>query len=449
MKAIIMAGGEGTRLRPVNSGIPKPMVPLLERPLLEHIVTLLRECGITQLCITLGYRPENVIDYFGDGSRFGVSITYSVEKVALGTAGGVRACRNFLGREDFLVISGDAACDFDLCELIDYHNHHKPSVTMALYSQDEPLQYGLVLTSKDGTVRSFIEKPSWDRVITDSVNTGIYILSERAMEYVPEGEFFDFAKDLFPLLLRRNETIRAVALDGYWCDIGTPPAYLRCVTDALDRKLQITPGTPRALSGIWSGSPLPAYAKLVPPCVIGEDVVIGPGCVIGPRAVIGRGSRVGPGSRIRSSVIDGASVGADADISGAIVCRGAKVPEDMVLEPGDVLAAQGAQYPPDAKIASIPAATPPKPARVPMPYSRELACTARARVMRALSESLVEFGADFSDGLNIDTGTGKVRISPSADKNAIVVEADAGNFSKELCAEYENLVRSYVEDEDY
>ena len=469
MKAIIMAGGEGTRLRPVNSGIPKPMVSMLERPLLKHIVRLLKEYGITEICTTLGYRPKDLIDYFGDGSRFGVNITHHVEKVALGTAGGVRACKDFVGNEDFLVISGDAACDFDLCELIYYHNYHKPAVTMALFSHLESLQYGLVLTDKEGNVRTFIEKPTWERVVTDNVNTGIYILSGRVMDYIPNGEFYDFAKDLFPYLMRRGETIRAVALDGYWCDIGNPSAYLRCVTDALDGKLQIMPGVPQARPGVWSGSPIPLGVKIVPPCVIGENVVMEAGCVIGPRAVVGKGSKIGTGAKIQSSVVDGAVVGADADVSGAIICRGANLPEDMILEPGDVLAAHGAQYPPDPKMVGISTSGPGypnsansessrqtnvsmgerSPIRVPMPYSKELDCAARARVMRVLSESLVEFGADFTDGLNITTELGKVRISPSPNREAIVVETDAGVFSKGLCAEYENLVRAYVEDEDY
>lgn len=239
MNAIIMAGGEGTRLKSVTGDLPKPMVKLCGKPVLEHILRLLRRSGITEACITLRYRPECIRDYFGDGSRFGMRLCYHEETEPLGTAGGVRACRDFYNDRDFLVISGDCACDFDLKALIEAHRRHKPAVTMALHAHPQPLQYGIVLTDPADRVVSFVEKPDWARVVSDLVNTGIYVISPRAMEYVPEGRPFDFSKDLFPKLLESGHELRGISMDGYWCDIGTPRAYHQCCLDALDGRLYL------------------------------------------------------------------------------------------------------------------------------------------------------------------------------------------------------------------
>lgn len=237
MKAIIMAGGEGKRLKPITGSTPKPLVPLCGRPVMEHIILLLRRHGITDICAALKYRPDDIKNYFGSGEKFGVRLEYRVEQNALGTAGGVKNCADFYGSEDFLVISGDAACDIDLSKLIAEHQRRSPAATIALCP--EPLRYGLALCDREGFIRSFIEKPDWRHVVTNLVNTGIYIISPRAMEHVPENEEFDFAKDLFPRLLDEGEKLLGVPCDGYWCDIGTPKSYYECCADALSGKLKI------------------------------------------------------------------------------------------------------------------------------------------------------------------------------------------------------------------
>ena len=193
MKAVIMAGGEGTRLRPVTGELPKPMAPLLGRPMLEHIVRLLKKHGFTDICAALKYRAEDIERAFGDGAALGVHMQYRVEREALGTAGGVKNCADFYGDEDFLVISGDAACDLDLSRLMREHRESDAAVTLALHRSREPLSYGLAVTDGNGDVRCFIEKPQWSRVVTDLVNTGIYIISPRVMELVPGGVSFDLA----------------------------------------------------------------------------------------------------------------------------------------------------------------------------------------------------------------------------------------------------------------
>lgn len=239
MKAIIMAGGEGKRLKPITGSTPKPLVPLCGRPVMEHIILLLRRHGITDICAALKYRPDDIKNYFGSGEKLGVKMEYRVEETALGTAGGVKNCADFYGSEDFLVISGDAACDIDLSKLIAEQQRRSPAATIALCPEPEPLRYGLALCDREGFIRSFIEKPDWRHVVTNLVNTGIYIISPRAMEHVPENEEFDFAKDLFPRLLDEGEKLLGVPCDGYWCDIGTPKSYYECCADALSGKLKI------------------------------------------------------------------------------------------------------------------------------------------------------------------------------------------------------------------
>lgn len=241
MKAVILAGGLGTRLRPVTGEHPKPMVPLLGRPVMEHIVALLRENGFTQLCAALHYRAGEIMAHFGDGRRFGVEMEYRIETENLGTAGSVKNCRDFYGDEDFLVIAGDAVCDYELRLLMQAHKERGAAATLALSAEQTPLRYGLAVTDGEGRIRSFIEKPAWPQVVTDLVNTGIYVLSPQVMARVPEGSF-DFGRDLFPQLLREGAPLYGQVMEGYWRDIGTPQDYYRCCADALDGKLRLTPG---------------------------------------------------------------------------------------------------------------------------------------------------------------------------------------------------------------
>ena len=239
MKAVILTGGEGTRLRAVSGGQPKPMMPLLGVPLLQRTVELLRENGFDELCLTLHYRPQVIRDYFGDGRQFGVRICYREEAAPLGTAGAVKNCAGFVGDEPFLVISGDSACDFELRELM---AAHRGGVTIALAAQAEPLAFGLVLTDRTGRITGFLEKPAWERVVTDRVSTGIYALSPDLLDSIPPGVKYDFARDLFPDLLAKGVPMLGVVMDGYWCDIGTPRAYYQCNLDALDGVFRLPGG---------------------------------------------------------------------------------------------------------------------------------------------------------------------------------------------------------------
>ncbi len=242
MKAILLAGGEGTRLKAVTGDLPKPMVPLLGRPLMEHILRLLKKHGFTQVCAALKYRPDDIRSVFGDGSDLGLSLEYRLETEDLGTAGAVKNCADFIGDEDVLVISGDAACDLDLKELFDRHRERGAIATLALHRDSAPLRYGLTVTDASGAIRAFVEKPRWGQVISDLVNTGIYVLSPRALQQIPTGKAFDFGHDLFPQLVKQKELVLGVPLKGYWCDVGTPLSYYQCCVDALEGRLQLEPG---------------------------------------------------------------------------------------------------------------------------------------------------------------------------------------------------------------
>jgi len=272
LDAVIMAGGEGTRLKSVTGETPKPMALLCGKPILEHILLLLKKHGIKNVCISLRYRPEVITSYFGDGSAFGMTIRYNIEEHPLGTAGGVKACLTRNTGDSFLVISGDCACDFDLKRLMAAHMVRQNAVTMALYPCENPLRFGTVLTDERGRVVSFMEKPGWNRVVSDLVNTGIYIIEKNAMSLVPDGKPFDFSKQLFPLLMSKGYTIGGIVMQGYWCDIGTPREYHRCNLDALDGKLAVNPSPEQVSShehsavsreGIWREVSCPDRARLM------------------------------------------------------------------------------------------------------------------------------------------------------------------------------------------
>lgn len=438
MKAIIMAGGKGTRLRPICDLMPKPMTELLGKPLLEHLTELLKANGFPELCVTLGHKPECITRYFGDGSAFGVSMQYRIEKKPLGTAGGVRSCMDFVGDEDFLVISGDAACDFDLQHLAAEHKRNGALVTMALYPHSEPLPYGTVLTDKNGRVISFIEKPSWEKVVTDLVNTGIYMVSPKVLDLILPDAPFDFARDLFPLMAKKGLAIVGIPMQGYWCDIGNSKSYLRCCLDALDGKLKIKPAQGNCPSpGIFVPQELPPNVRLISPCVICRGTVVGHDAVIG-RSVIHAGSRVGAYSRVVNSVIDGGNIGEACVISGSVVCRGAVLYPDTVTASGDVIAAGCAGTPPAPEVRQ-------RPGRGAVGLCREISCGNRARLMRELSSVLWEAGADFTDGITLQDGNCKVRISPLAEESSISVEAIGGreNERLKLCKKYSDLAEKF------
>src|SRR3990172_12652875 len=216
MKCVVMAGGFGTRLRPLTNNLPKPMVPMANRPMIDHIVELLKENSITDLTALLYFQPEAITDHLGNGSAYGVKIDYFTATVDLGTAGSVAGAMRRFSPSDgtTLVISGDVLTDIDLKKAVDFHRKKKSVATIVLTRVENPLSFGIVITDKSGRITRFLEKPSWGEVFSDTINTGIYILEREVLEFIPGEMEFDFSKDLFPLLLEKKKPIYGFVAGG-------------------------------------------------------------------------------------------------------------------------------------------------------------------------------------------------------------------------------------------
>ncbi|AEY64662.1 mannose-1-phosphate guanyltransferase [Clostridium sp. BNL1100] len=322
VKAIIMAGGEGSRLRPLTCDLPKPMVPIINKPVLEHTIGLLKSYGITDIGITLLYHPQIIKDYFGNGHSHGVNIYYFLEESPLGTAGGIKNARDFLD-ETFIVISGDSLTDLDVDKALKYHQSKKSIATLILAKVDVPLEYGVVLTDEDGSVKGFVEKPSWGEIFSDMVNTGIYILEPEILSYIESGKNTDFSRDVFPTLLSSSKKIFGYVTNDYWCDIGDTHSYINSHCDILNGKLKINIGD-QLNENVWvgPGTVIDKSARIIPPCVIGSNCKIGSGSVIGSYAVIGNNTIVkNDVSVVRSILWDNCYVENGSELRGAILCN--------------------------------------------------------------------------------------------------------------------------------
>jgi mannose-1-phosphate guanylyltransferase/phosphomannomutase len=335
MKAVIMAGGRGVRLQPMSIGRPKPLIPVFDRPVMEHILKLLKRHGIREVRATLQYMPHQIIRYFEENPPEGVELSYSIEDKPLGTAGSVALCKEFLD-DDFLVISGDAICDIDLEACIESHRKTGAEATIVLYRHSKPLEYGLVMTKPDGRIERFIEKPSWSQVFCDTVNTGIYILSPKVLDRIRPGVQVDFARDVFRDMLRDGAELYGIVADGYWCDIGDPEAYADCHFDILQGKANIDIGNMQ-VDGYCIQSELPDDVILHPPVYIGKNVRVGSGAVIGPYAVIGSASAIGSEVNVEYSVLNGTTIRQGAEIRGAVLCEGTVVGREAVISEGCIL----------------------------------------------------------------------------------------------------------------
>lgn len=342
MKAVIMAGGEGTRLRPLTCDLPKPMARLCGRPVLEHILDLLAQSGAEEAAVTLRYLPEIIRQNFPSEEYGGMRLRFVEEDRPLGTAGSVRlAMRDAReGDEPFLVISGDALCDFDLRAAMRFHEEKQADATLLLSRVGDPREYGLVVTGPAGDVRGFVEKPGWAQAVTDAVNTGIYILSPRCLPLIPEDKPFDFAKDLFPLMLSRKMRVFGFEAEGYWCDIGDIGAYTSCQFDMLEGRLECRFEGLRRGELFYKGSLPEGNYTVKPPAYIGEGVQIGDFAAIGPYAVLDDGCRVGMAASVKNSVLlPDAYVGDHCELRGALVCAGASVERRAGMYEGSVAGA--------------------------------------------------------------------------------------------------------------
>jgi mannose-1-phosphate guanylyltransferase/phosphomannomutase len=336
VKAVVMAGGEGTRLRPLTSNQPKPMVPIVGKPCAEHILELLRRHDFREVIITLAFLPQAIRSYFGDGEPMGLEIEYSVEETPLGTAGSVRLASRKLD-DTVLVISGDALCDIDLGELTAFHREKGAAVTIGLKSVPNPLEFGIVVTDEDGRVERFLEKPSWGQVFSDTINTGIYVIEPEVLKHVPTDRPYDFAKELFPLLLEMGRPIYGHVCDGYWQDIGNLDQYRQANEDALERRVQLEIPGIRLRGNIWIGDgvELADLAAIEGPAFIGDNVRIAAGATVGASTVLGNNVTLREGARVTRSVVDTSThVGRSALVEGAIVGKACDLRDHARLHEG-------------------------------------------------------------------------------------------------------------------
>ena len=336
MKAVVMAGGEGTRLRPLTSNQPKPMVPIVGKPCMEHILELLKDHGFDQVIVTLAFLPQAIRGYFGTGESLGLEIEYSVEETPLGTAGSVRLASDRLD-DTFLVISGDALCDFDLGALVRFHEEKGAAVTIGLKSVENPLEFGIVVTDEDGRIERFLEKPSWSQVFSDTINTGVYVMGPEVLKHIPDDRPFDFSKELFPLLLEMGRPLYGYVMDGYWQDIGNLDQYRQANFDALDESLRLRIPGIRLRGNIWVGEgvDLADLERVEPPAFIGNYSRVAPEAVVGEYSVLGASVTLREGARTTRSVVDASShIGRGALVEGAILGRSCDIRANARLHDG-------------------------------------------------------------------------------------------------------------------
>lgn len=339
MLAVVMAGGEGSRLRPLTINRPKPMVSIVNKPCLGHIFDLLRRSGINEAYVTLQYLASVIQDTYGDGGAAGMKLRYSVEETPLGTGGSVRQIGDAL-KETFLVISGDALTDIDLSKVIAFHREKGAAVTLTLYRVPDPLEYGVVITDEDGRIRKFLEKPSWGEVFSDTINTGIYVIEPRVLERYAVGANFDFSKDLFPALLAEGEPLYGYVAQGYWTDVGSIPEYARANADVLAGRVALGAIGTEVAPGVYAGGEveIDPSAIIHGPVFLGAGVKIAGGTqIVGP-TVLRDSVVVDAGAVIdRSIVWRNTYVGERAELHGAIVGRQCALKSRVVLEEGSVI----------------------------------------------------------------------------------------------------------------
>jgi len=314
---MILAAGVGSRLDPLTRNVPKPMVPIANKPVIEHILEVLREHGFREIVINVHYLAEKITSWLRDGERWGVSLRYSYEEEPLGTAGGVKKMEDFFD-STFLVVGADDLCDIDLRRVLAYHQEKRAMVTIALSLVDDPSEYGVVLTNEKGRVIAFIEKPRGERIPSNTVNTGIYILEPEVLRFIPKGEFFDFGRDLFPLLIDKKIPIYGYLALGYWRDVGNISQYKQAHKDVLYKKVNFKIPLKENKPFFWQGE----NVEIEPSAYIEYPVVIGNDCYIRTGARILQGTVLGDGCVIEEGAV----------VNESILWRGAKVDKNTVLE---------------------------------------------------------------------------------------------------------------------
>ncbi|MBI4481259.1 MAG: NDP-sugar synthase [Acidobacteria bacterium] len=333
IKAVILAGGKGTRLRPLTLNTPKPIVPVANIPFLFYQIDLIKRAGITEIILSLSYQPRKIRDIFGDGTRFGMTIRYTVESKPLGTAGAYKKAEHLLD-DTTVVFNGDVLSDLDLSKVLKQHFRRQSVATIVLQGVSNPSMYGLVETARDGRVLRFVEKPKDDEITCNTINAGIYILEPRVLDLAPPEQNFSFERELFPLLLEKGEKFNCFISGGYWIDIGTPAKYLQAHFDILAGKL----GLPH-----FDAAENPTRPKIKSDCRVDSKSLIGEGSIIKSavqieNSVLGRGCFIEEGSIIKNSVLwDGTRVKRNASLDSCIVGKNCLIGEAAVVNKGSVL----------------------------------------------------------------------------------------------------------------
>jgi mannose-1-phosphate guanylyltransferase/phosphomannomutase len=335
-----MAGGEGSRLRPLTIGRPKPMVPVVNKSVIGHLFDLLKHHGITEVIVTLRYMASFIQDYFDDGSSIGMKITYSIEEAPLGTAGSVKHAARYLD-DTFIVISGDALTDFNLGEIVRVHKERRALASITLTRVTNPLEFGVIVTEPDGQITQFLEKPSWGEIISDTVNTGLYVLEPEVLDMIPDGTTYDFAGELFPRMLSNKMPLYGYVASGYWCDVGNISEYMRANADVLYGRMKLPEPLGADIGGnIYVGEnvEISPSAQLFGPIYLGNEVKIkGDVRIYGP-AVIRDYSVIDNYNRIERSIIwRNNYIGEGCEVRGAIITRQCSIKSHVVAYEGVVI----------------------------------------------------------------------------------------------------------------
>ena len=338
-----MAGGFGTRIQPLTNSRPKPMLPIINKPMMEHTMMMLKDLGITEFIVLLYFKPEIIKDYFGDGSDLGIKITYVVPDDDYGTAGAVKLAQEYIGDDNFIIISGDLVTDFDFQKIFDYHAEKKSKLTITLTSVDNPLEFGVVIANEKGKIEKFLEKPSWGEVFSDTINTGIYVIEPEILNYIPKNENFDFAKDLFPSLMREGIDLTAGYAEGYWRDVGNPESYRDVYDDILTEKikLKIDGHKTQFPDGVLYSEETYTFDKsieFVGTVVLGKNVTLKNGVKLN-NVVIGDNVIIGKDSKIRNTVIwNDVNIGRNAMLDGCVICNNNEIGKNVTAKAGMILA---------------------------------------------------------------------------------------------------------------
>ncbi len=340
MKAVVMAGGEGTRLRPLTSNRPKPLVPILNKPIAQHIIEHLKQAGITDIVVTLYYLAEEIQSYFGDGSDLGVNLYYSIEDTPLGTAGSVKKAEEWLKDDAFIIVSGDALTDIDVSKALAYHKKNQAQATLVLQQVENPLEFGVVITDDQGSIQRFLEKPSWGEVFSDTVNTGMYIIEPGVLDLMEPGKNYDWSQDIFPRMLAEGQPLFGYVLDEYWTDVGSLPEYRQAQYEMLGGKTQLPILGEQRKDGVWvgDGTEIDPTVEITGPAIIGENCRLKAGVKIGQDTVIGDNALIEEGACLEKAILwDSVYIGKNADLNGCTVCHHATIKDGVTIEEGAVV----------------------------------------------------------------------------------------------------------------